>query len=334
MAPADDADRVPASDGLTFETVGAKPRRRWLRYLVGLALFAGGGSAALYGFNAGWYGQKSSSVPIVHANKDPIKVKPEKPGGMKVPDRDKLIYERLGTGAKKPQAPVEKLLPPAEAPMPPPTDPQALKAKPLEPVKTVAKPSTEPPPPLKSPLPSVERLAPPPSPQKVEKVVPKNMLPKKPAAKVVERIPPPSAPTEVILPEKKMTQKLAAKKEPSKPLPPIESLLSDKPAKEPAAKEKATAKQALKTVAGKPYHVQLAAVRSRAIAEKEWKRIQKKNNDVLGKLSLSVMRADLGAKGVYFRLRAGPIPSVSQARTLCKKLAARKVPCLVIRPNG
>ena len=83
-----------------------------------------------------------------------------------------------------------------------------------------------------------------------------------------------------------------------------------------------------------PYRVQLAAVRSRDIAQKEWNRIKKRHNDVLGKLSLSVMRADLGAKGIYFRLRAGPLESDVKARGLCAKLAARKVPCLVIRPNG
>jgi len=304
-----------------------------IRILVGLMLFAVGGSAAWYGFNVGWYGQKSSSVPIIHANKDPIKMKPAKPGGMKVPDRDKLIYERLGSGAKS-RAPVENLLPPAEAPMAPPSMPNSDLKKMPPVVEEVTKPTTkqiaktpsEPAAPIRSRVQPVERLAPPPSPLKVEKVVPKNMLPKKPTAKVVERMPPPSPPKEVSLPVKKMVKKTAEAKK-SKPLGSIESLLGDAPTK----KTVIVAKQAsLKT----PFRVQLAAVRTRAIAQKEWSRIKKKNADVLGKLSLSVMRADLGSKGTYYRLRAGPITSESKARALCKKLAARKVSCLVIRPNG
>jgi len=312
-----------------------------IRILIGLMLFVGGGSAAWYGFKAGWYGHKSSSVPIIHANKDPIKEKPAKPGGRKVPDRDKLIYQRLGSGAKPP-ASVEQLLPPAEAPISPPSMPKSdlKKTPPIvnEVVKEAVKPTTkqiartpsEPAAPIKSPVQPVERLAPPPSPLKVEKVVPKNMLPKKPPAKVVERMPPPSPPKKVTLPVKKMVKKspiIKPKAKSSKPLGSIESLLGDAPTKTTAAITKQTS---VKT----PFRVQLAAVRTRAIAQKEWSRIKKKNADVLGKLSLSVMRADLGAKGTYYRLRAGPIASEAKARALCKKLAARKVPCLVIRPNG
>lgn len=310
MIADNDAGRTPASqqtkEGLTFEPVGRPPRsqRPMIRILVGLMLFAVGGSAAWYGFNVGWYGQKSSSVPIIHANKDPIKMKPAKPGGMKVPDRDKLIYERLGSGAKS-QAPVENLLPPAEAPMAPPSMPNSDLKKMPPVVEEVTKPTTkqiaktpsEPAAPIRSPVQPVERLAPPPSP-----------------------------PKEVSLPVKKMVKKTAEAKK-SKPLGSIESLLGDAPTKETVI---VTKQASLKT----PFRVQLAAVRTRAIAQKEWSRIKKKNADVLGKLSLSVMRADLGSKGTYYRLRAGPITSESKARALCKKLAARKVPCLVIRPNG
>ena len=331
MVADNDAGGTPASqqtprpvpgqskEGLTFEPVGRQPRRRrpWMHVLVGLVLFAGGGSAAWYGFNVGWYGQKSLSIPIVHANKDPIKVKPAKPGGMKVPDRDKLIYERLGSG-KKPQTPVERLLPPAEAPMAPPRMPESDPKKVLPVVKKTASAPKEPAAPIKSPVQPVERLAPPPSPTKVEKVIPKNLLPKKLVAKVVERIPPPAAPKEVSLPVKKLVRKspTPAAKQPkvSKPLGSIESLLGDAPTK----KSVAVNNQASKKI---PYRVQLAAVRTRSIAQKEWNRIKKKNVDVLGKLSLSVMRADLGAKGTFYRLRAGPIASETDARALCKKIS-------------
>ena len=340
---ADNADRISTpqqasaqpKDELTFEAVGPQPRRkrRWLRYLALLIVLAGIGSAAWYAFKAGWYGQRGSEIPVIYANKDPVKVKPAKPGGMKVPDRDKLVYQRLTPGKVPPSSsqPVERLLPRAEAPMPVPSEPKVstIPTTPKAPqaAKTMAEPKPVPklsaPPPTSSPTQKVERLAPPQPPQKVEKVIPKNMLPKKPVIQEAKRAPPPAPPEDVKLPVKKIEQFKTPKT--------IESLLSKESAKAPA--KTAVTKKAIVSK-NAPFRVQLAAVRTREIARKEWSRIKKKNADILGKLSLSVMRADLGAKGIYYRLRAGPLVSEAKARALCVKLAARKVPCLVVRPNG
>lgn len=80
--------------------------------------------------------------------------------------------------------------------------------------------------------------------------------------------------------------------------------------------------------------VQLAAVRSLAQARGEWERLRRKNGDLLGKLRLFITKADLGpAKGIYFRLRAGPLASEAKAKALCVSLAARKIGCLVVRPE-
>src|SRR5262249_46806983 len=52
----------------------------------------------------------AADVPLIRADERPTKIKPEKPGGMEVPDRDKLIYtQKRGS--------VEHLLPPPEKPM-------------------------------------------------------------------------------------------------------------------------------------------------------------------------------------------------------------------------
>ena len=83
---------------------------------------------------------------------------------------------------------------------------------------------------------------------------------------------------------------------------------------------------------GKLY-VQLLASRSQNDALDAWKRLQSKNGDLLGDLGSSVARADLGDRGVYYRLRAGPIASEARAKSLCSALADRKVSCLIVR-NG
>jgi hypothetical protein len=64
----------------------------------------------------------TADVPLIRADDRPTRVKPEKPGGMEVPDRDKLIYTQK-------RAAVEHLLPPPEKPMPRPTPPPAHSAR-------------------------------------------------------------------------------------------------------------------------------------------------------------------------------------------------------------
>ncbi|MEQ8194616.1 MAG: SPOR domain-containing protein [Rhodospirillales bacterium] len=340
MVPADDADRLPTTeqaasrdgDGLTFEPVGQRPRRRrrLVRYAVFFGIVSVSAAAAWFIIDSGLIGgRRGDSIPIVHANKDPIKVKPDSPGGMAVPDRDKLVYDRLAPGSAP--APVEQLLPRAEAPMQPP------QPKPGDTPKEGAAQQPVPalPPVMPEGVKPDTRSAPPSSPQQVETVTPKNMLPKR-LSEDEKRTPPPSSPSAIETPVRKMvtgreepakteTQQAEPKQTESKQTEPpktIESLLAETASRPPAK------------TGGEPYRVQLAAVRSSERAKQEWERIKKKNADVLGKLDLSVMRADLGAKGIYYRLRAGPLASETEARAVCSKLSARKVPCLVVRPNG
>jgi cell division septation protein DedD len=107
------------------------------------------------------------------------------------------------------------------------------------------------------------------------------------------------------------------------------------PAKEAkaAAKEaKAAAKEAKTAPA---YKVQLAAERSLEGARGEWERLRRKNLDLLGRLTLSITKADLGPeKGVFYRLRAGPVGDEAAARALCAKLARREMGCMVVRPGA
>ncbi|MEE8222685.1 MAG: hypothetical protein V3S59_00145, partial [Alphaproteobacteria bacterium] len=88
--------------------------------IVALAAVAGFAGIAWY---ATTQGQKDSStvVPLIRADNTPIKVLPAKPGGMKVPNQDKLIFMRITPGQKKPK--VERLLPPPEKPMATPAPP-------------------------------------------------------------------------------------------------------------------------------------------------------------------------------------------------------------------
>ncbi len=79
------------------------------------------------------------------------------------------------------------------------------------------------------------------------------------------------------------------------------------------------------------YFVQIASVKSDDEARKEWARMQHAHPDLLGDLELSVQSADLGERGVFFRIRAGPFPNRATAQDMCWQIKAAKLGCLVVR---
>lgn len=78
------------------------------------------------------------------------------------------------------------------------------------------------------------------------------------------------------------------------------------------------------------YRVQIGSLPSRDKAEAEWNRLRKKFAQQLGLLDANYERADLGAKGVYYRIQAGPL-SESAAKTLCGELKDGIGGCLVVK---
>ena len=60
--------------------------------------------------------------------------------------------------------------------------------------------------------------------------------------------------------------------------------------------------------------------------------MQKTHPDMLGDMKLTVQRADLKDKGVYFRIQAGPLPDRTTAEDVCSELKVAKQPCLVVKP--
>ena len=80
------------------------------------------------------------------------------------------------------------------------------------------------------------------------------------------------------------------------------------------------------------YRLQLGALKTEAAAKTEWQKLQRQNSDVLGKLSLSISRVSLGAKGTYYRIQAGPIVDEAKAAQDCAALKSRKIACILVKP--
>jgi hypothetical protein len=77
------------------------------------------------------------------------------------------------------------------------------------------------------------------------------------------------------------------------------------------------------------YAVQVSSQRSEEEAQSSFRDLQAKYPNLLGGRAPIIRRADLGAKGIFFRAMVGPFASADEATTLCSNLKAAGGSCLV-----
>lgn len=78
------------------------------------------------------------------------------------------------------------------------------------------------------------------------------------------------------------------------------------------------------------YQVQLSALRSRDAARSAWAGFQRSAPDLFMGANLDIQRADLGAKGVFFRLRVGSFADREAAKGFCADVKAAGKDCMVV----
>ncbi len=89
-----------------------------------------------------------------------------------------------------------------------------------------------------------------------------------------------------------------------------------------------TASAAEMKPAGPRPGVHLASYRSRKAADRGWAQLRRAHRSLLGKLTPEIAEVDLGAgKGIYFRLKAGPVADHAAAANLCRQLKKRRQFC-------
>lgn len=79
------------------------------------------------------------------------------------------------------------------------------------------------------------------------------------------------------------------------------------------------------------YMVQVSSQRNEADAQASYRVLQGKFSSVLGSRSPTIRRADLGAKGVYYRAMVGPFGSAEEASQFCGNLKSAGGQCVVQR---
>jgi SPOR domain len=98
------------------------------------------------------------------------------------------------------------------------------------------------------------------------------------------------------------------------------------PPNKPSASETASAAPA---TSGGGYAVQVSSHRTEQEAQSSFRALQAKYPNLLGGREPIIRRADLGAKGIYYRAMVGPFDSADQATDLCTNLKASGGSCLV-----
>lgn len=279
-----------------------EPRKRYGGYVIGalaVIMFVGGIWIA---YRQGVQRNVPAQPPLIKAEQGPTKVPPANPGGMRVPNQDKTIYNDMGQTAATGQ-PVERLLPPPEQPQNPPP----ASAAPASPAPAAAA--------------SSGTAAPPASP------------PPAAAAAPVQSTPPPAAPANPAV--------AAAPPQPAaQPAPqPIPPQPAPQPAPEPTARPaapKPAAAPPARHLAAAPaaeagqVRIQLGAYRDQGAAHRDWLRLSKRYPDLLRRLHPYVSKVDLGSRGTFQRLQAGPLKSREEAAALCARLKAQKQGCIIV----
>lgn len=86
----------------------------------------------------------------------------------------------------------------------------------------------------------------------------------------------------------------------------------------------------LPTATSGTFLVQLGAFGSERAAETGWDTMANRHRAALTGLSRDIQRADLGARGIFYRLRAGPFDTRGEADGTCRALKAAGQDCLVV----
>lgn len=83
-------------------------------------------------------------------------------------------------------------------------------------------------------------------------------------------------------------------------------------------------------VANGSYEVQLLASRSETNAQFAWDRLKAESPNLYSGARLNIQKADLGAKGIFYRLRVGTFNSRANAKSFCEDVKKSGKDCIVV----
>lgn len=258
----------------------ARSRNNFLGTFAGIALAGIVGWFVL----APQYAETEKEIPIIRRPQTAVKIKPENPGGMEIPNQDKDVYN-IVEKKEVDNTVVENLLPKPETPKLPDIVPEVAD------VNTNATNLDE----------IVDEVA-----------ENKNDLPQPKEVKEVKA-------------ESKAVENSTASNVPAKPadlLAGVSAQAPDTNAAKAGAPAKVETPAVANTASAGGWQIQLIASKNKTAVEKTWTDLSAKYAD-LKNMPHEIQASDLGAQGMFYRLRAGSFASKAEAAQACSNLKAK-----------
>jgi hypothetical protein len=358
-----DAEFLTGEPGTEIDEPNERKGRKILMAASGLIGIMALGGALAFAYKIGGDSDIASTgkPPLIQADSRPVKVAPAKPGGKQFPHKNKKIYERLQ--GEKSQV-VERLVPRQEsvaaaataalgtaqtavantvksAPPAPVADapagaPRKVKTLTVRPDGTI-EPAT--------PRQKVVK-APPPAPENagagIAMSFPQPASTTPPAAPVPVAAPPvpvAAPPVQAAAPAMPKPLDVTPPPAPAQSAPLRTAALPRVPASAPPpvqkprapAPQQQTAARPAPAVSNRSYVVQVAARKSQTDALAAFADIQQKYPKLLSGYRPIIKKADLGSKGVWYRLNVGPVKNKKVASNLCSSLKGAGMRSCIIR---
>ncbi|MBC8036778.1 MAG: SPOR domain-containing protein, partial [Rhizobiales bacterium] len=110
-----------------------------------------------------------------------------------------------------------------------------------------------------------------------------------------------------------------------------ETIVAIEPVAEEPAEESVAVEPAAAPITG--WSVQIASAGSEDAAWSTWKKMQAKHRALAGKTPI-VVRADLGAKGTFYRVRLTGYGKQADAKSACSSLKSKGVSCFISKASS
>lgn len=301
------ADYGPPEEPMTYDETGDEAGRGRMVLLLAVVFVVAAAALLFVVFQQGVRTGGRNAPPVIVAESGPEKIRPEDPGGLQVPHQDKTVYERVsGQSSER----VERLLPEPEEPV----DVSGLRTHDAGAEQAGDTSVTDEPGKAEA------------SADKAAVTQPTRELPKKrPVAKTP------------------IEQSQTSGAEVMNEVEDIGDLIKSIPESEPGAGQEAIgnsvaevdaasvnrASGTIPSATSGAYVVQVASFKGADLATGGWEALVRKNKDLLANLRPDIQLADLGERGIYYRLRIGPFATKADAQSLCNALKARRQDCLV-----
>lgn len=300
-----------------------KSRFRWLfLIIIGGALFGGAMTMVWYSYMRGYDQASDEFAPHIASDDTPIKIKPDEPGGMKIPHQNRHVYDMV-TSPENRERKIEHLLPPPETPL----LTQSVEEFPEDNVSQNLEQLREEANAAERNIESIVKTQPIIETQQQIEIIPNITS---------EVMPPEIVPSIPEIPEKKnFDQKLAELIPQEKPkiISSKESLIEKKEIQLPTPVAQPVVKTTPKVtqINSGNVRLQLGAVKTAQEAQKEIGRLRKTYPDLFKNCDLIAKNVDLGPKGIFYRIQTTGIPQ-SEAQKINEMLKKLKQACFIVKP--